>query len=288
MKSFTRILLCSAIASSLVACGGDNDSSSNNDLVNMTIIPTNIEALGDDYNYEGWIIVDGSPVSTGTFDIVEGQTAPSSFSIDEDMANGATAFVLTIEPEIDEDPMPSEVHIVAGDFENSTAMAVTDHPKALATDFSEMSGSFILATPTNGNTTPTQGIWYLKEPGPVEALVLPELPDGWLYEGWVVVDGSPVSTGTFSTAAGKDSDAAGETDGGPAFPGQDFLNPAIDLIGKTAVISVEPNPDNADGPFSLKPLVKGSIEDTTGLQLNSQNLVNNAAATLPSAVVTIK
>ena len=48
------------------------------------------------------------------------------------------------------------------------------------------------------------------------------------------------------------------------FPGEDFLNNApemlsfpTDITGGTAVISVEPDPDNSAGPFTLKPLVHG-------------------------------
>ena len=30
-----------------------------------------LEPLGDDFNYEGWVVVDGTPISTGVFDIAE-------------------------------------------------------------------------------------------------------------------------------------------------------------------------------------------------------------------------
>ena len=46
------------------------------------------------------------------------------------------------------------------------------------------------------------------------------------------------------------------------FPGEDFLMNApsgltfpVDIAGGTAVISVEPHPDNSPNPFTLKPLV---------------------------------
>ena len=49
---------------------------------------------------------------------------------------------------------------------------------------------------------------------------------------------------------------------GPPFPGEDFLTNApaglsfpTDLAGGTAVISVEPEPDDSSAPFTLKPLV---------------------------------
>jgi len=291
MNTLSRIALCSAITTSLIACGGNdknnNATDSEDNLSQFTITPTNLQALGADYDYEGWIIVDGSPVSTGTFDIENNQTVPASFNLDGDMAERATTFIVTIEPEVGDVPAPSAVHIIAGDLINGRTTAITNHESALATDFSGIEGRFILATPTNGNATPTQGIWYLDNSGgmAVAGLTLPTLPAGWQYEGWVVDDG-PISTGTFTNVAMADSDGAGAAAGpspGPDFPGQDFITPALDLVGKTAVISVEPNPDNSSAPFSLKPLVT-VIEQPSG----PQEMTDNVAMTLPSALIVIQ
>jgi hypothetical protein len=288
MNTFSRIALYSAIATSLVACGGDNDNNNDDgdDLTQMTITPTYLDALGDDYNYEGWIIVDGDAVSTGTFDIDNNQTVPSSFNLNKDMAARATTFILTIEPEVGDDPAPSAVHIIAGDLADGRTTAITNHEAALATDFSSVEGRFVLATPSNGNVTPTQGIWFLDNSSgmTVAGLTLPSLPAGWKYEGWVVDDG-PISTGTFTDGAMADSDGAGLNQGpnpGPAYPGQDFINPPLDLVGKTTVITVEPNPDNSPAPFSLKPLI-AVIEDTT----SPQTMMSSVATSLPSAIVVI-
>lgn len=288
MKIFTRIALCSLVAGGLVGCGSDSDNDSNDDLSTMTIAPTYLDALGSEYNYEGWIIVDGKAVSTGTFDIVDGHTEPSKFTLDADMANQATTFVLTIEPEVGDDPAPSNVHIVAGDLLNGRTTATTSHGAAFGSDFSEVEGTFILATPSNGNATPTQGIWFLdNSSGSVVAgLTLPVLPAGWVYEGWVAGENGPVSTGTFTDVNMADSDGAGSAAGmeaTPNYPGQDFVSPAMDLVGYKAVISVEPDPDNSAAPFSFKPLV-ADIEDTTA----PQTMTSNVAATLPSAQVIIK
>ncbi len=103
-------------------------------------------------------------------------------------------------------------------------------------------------------------------------------PAGWVYEGWVVGPGGPVSTGYFTSVSGHDSDMGGPTAGPdptPPFPGQDFINPLVSLIGFAAVISIEPMPDNNPGPFTLKPLVDGNIEDV-GMGV-LQAMGNNAA-----------
>ena len=75
-----------------------------------------------------------------------------------------------------------------------------------------------------------------------------------------------MTTGTFLSASGIDNDDRfSGVMPGPAYPGEDFLTNApgglnfpTDLAGGTAVISIEPVPDNSTAPFLLKPLV-GSI-----------------------------
>ena len=117
---------------------------------------------------------------------------------------------------------------------------------------------------------------------------MPTLPVGWVYEGWVVDNNldQPISTGTFSDENGPDSDGAGPAAGlGPAllFPGQDFINPARNLSeNHTAVISVEPVPDNSPAPFTLKPLLV-PIVDSFG----SQTMNNNAVASNPFGQIII-
>ena len=88
-----------------------------------------------------------------------------------------------------------------------------------------------------------------------------------------------MSTGRFAQAAGADSDGSGPTagpSGSPPFPGQDFINPLVSLVGQQAVISIEPEPDDATGPFALKPLVDMNVEDVGPGVL--QLMANNAAA----------
>ena len=71
-------------------------------------------------------------------------------------------------------------------------------------------------------------------------------------------------------------------EGGPPFPGEDFLVNApagivfpTDLAGGTAVISIEPDPDDASGPFTLKPLVGSIPADAT--DHTTYSMGNNAA-----------
>lgn len=227
-----------------------------------------LSPLGPDYRYEGWIIVDGVPVSTGKFNITpSGVMAPSVFNVKKDDLENATTFALTIEPQPDPGLAPSDVHILAGDFSNGMADLTVSHSAALGTDFASAMGKYILATPTDGpNTNENSGIWFLdlSSGGPMVGLDLPVLPAGWVYEGWTVIDGVPVSSGKFMDVDMVDMDDpySSMENPGPPFPGEDYLMNApgglmfpTDISGGVAVISVEPYPDNSDEPFAIKPLV---------------------------------
>lgn len=246
-----------------IGCNEDDDNLNNN--LNLDI--TGLEDLGSEARYEGWLIVDGAAISTGLFDVdANGNLSETSFEVDAADLESASTFVLTIEPSPDPDPAPSAVHILAGDFNGESANLNIQHDAALANDFTEAMGQYILATPTDGmNNNENSGVWFLSlESGsPAAGLDLPSLPSGWAYEGWAVINGQPISTGVFTSASGAD-DAANFSGmmSGPPFPGEDFLQNApaglsfpTDLSGATIVVSVEPVPDNSPAPFTLKPLV---------------------------------
>ncbi len=228
-----------------------------------------LEDLGPNARYEGWVIINGVPVTTGIFSVdANGNQSQEVFTVlpHQGRLRDANMFVLTIEPYPDNSPMPSNQHILAGAFNGTSAALSTNHPAALNTNFSTATGTYLLATPTTASTTDElSGIWYInnRSGSPMAGLYLPVLPDGWIYEGWVVIDGQPVSTGTFM--GGMMADNSSIFSGPmpePPFPGEDFIYnapsglmfPAL-LPGKTAVISVEPYPDNSTAPFSIKPLV---------------------------------
>lgn len=228
----------------------------------LTLNFDKLPALGDDWAYEGWLIVDDTPISSGIFTVSDdGTLSKSSFMVDAEALKMAAAFVLTIEPVPDSDPAPSPVHILAGDFADASAELTAGHAAALGNDFTSAGGTFILGIPTSDSDADsyTSGIWFT-------GLELPTLPDGWIYEGWVVGPDGPITTGTFSSPSTGDSDGGGPTAGPKAapaaIPGQDYLNPPIDLTsGYAAVISIEPVPDNSPAPFVFKPLINMEIID---------------------------
>ena len=255
--------------------------------------------LANGYHYEGWAIVNGEPISTGKFNVADGEVVSlegetiALFEVEE-IATAST-IVVTIEPGGDTDTIPADTHFVAGDVVDGVAQLTISHPAALGTDFADVGGSFLLATPTDDDASnELSGIWFLAlDGGSVPSLVLPELPTGWNYEGWGVVDGTPVTTGTFLSATGADDAAPfSGPKPGPAFPGEDFLVNApegltfpTDLSGATVVISVEPSPDDSADPFTLKPLSGNADEDATD---HVSYALNANSDPLPTGTATIE
>jgi len=265
-----KLLGALAIGLIIASCASDDDA------FFVPVTPTNstlrvslsgLENLGTNYRYEGWLIVSGAPISTGVFTVNDsGVLSQTTFSVNTIQLASATKFVLSIEPTIDADPTPSNTKILAGDFSGNNANVNSN----IVADFSSASGKYILATPTDGasNTDEFSGVWFLDNSSgsAVKGLNLPVLAAGWKYEGWTVISGVPVSTGTFTDAVKADENAAsspykGNAGNGPAYPGEDYLQNApmgltfpTDLRGMTIVVSVEPFPDNSLNPFTLKPL----------------------------------
>ena len=130
MRTHARLLV-GLLALLMAGCG----SSSNNDIPVNPFTSLNwdlvgLEPLGAGYVYEGWIIVDGMPESTGRFQ-VDAQGVPDTESIPVTLATAAaaTTFVLTIEPDPDPDPGPAATKLLGGDFVNGVAQLRVDHAR---------------------------------------------------------------------------------------------------------------------------------------------------------------
>jgi len=288
-----NIKLLGVLAIGLLAASCANDD----DAIITPIAPINssislnlsgLENLGVDFKYEGWIIVSGTPISTGLFTVNDsGVLSQTVFSVNTIQLASATKFVLSIEPTVDTDPAPSNTKILAGDFSGNSASVNSN----LVADFSTATGKYILATPTDTDANNEEsGVWFLDNSSGsnVAGLNLPTLAPGWKYEGWAVFSGGPVSTGTFTSGGMADDNAEtspykGTAGNGPGYPGEDYVmgsaageNFPTDLKGKTIVISVEPDPDNSPSPFTLKPLA----------HMVPANAVNHTTITMGTGPVT--
>lgn len=283
MKMIKKITLGAfALGLLTTSCSSDDDAAVTAPTVSttspLTVNLSGLEALGDDFVYEGWIIVDGSPVSTGRFTSV---AFPQTYQVNSVQLDAATKFVLTIEPTLDLDPTPSTTKILAGDFSGTTANVWVAPVTTDANDFMSSWGRFFLRTPTDetgaNNSNDESGIWF-GTPGtmpPTAGLSLPTLAPGWKYEGWVIGESGPLSTGTFTVFDTADDNAgaatsfSGTENTGPPIPGEDFFNNAptgesfpLDVRNRNVVITIEPVPDNSPAPFSMKPLTGVAGTDT--------------------------
>ncbi len=285
MKKLSLALL--AVSTVLMSCSKEETTENPSSTTgNLSLNLSNLAPTGMHERYEGWIIVDGAPVSTGLFEVdANGTPSQTSFEVASADLSSATMFVLSLEPHPDTDPAPSDIKLLGGAFNGNTANVSTNHPAALDADLSSATGTYILATPTTSDMMDERsGIWFLDlgSGTPAQGLDLPALPANWVYEGWAVINGTPVSTGTFS--GGDMADAfdgfSGSDAAGPPFPGEDFIMNApaglsfpTDLRGATAVITIEPIPDNSPMPFAFKPLVhavSASADAHTTYMLDNQ------------------
>jgi len=282
-----KFLSLVALSVLLVSCSDDdNDTAAAQLKLNLT----GLENLGANFKYEGWVVVNGAPVTTGTFTVNDaGVLSQTAFDVAAATLTNATTFVLSIEPTNDTDPAPSNTKFLAGDFSGNSATVNT----GIVGDFSASTGKYIIASPTDGGLNPYAGVWFLNANPFGKGLNLPTIDTGWKYEGWVVSnDGSVVlSTGKFTNPALADESALySGTMAAPPFPGEDFITNAPagitfpgNLRGTTLVITVEPNPDNSPMPFTLKPLSHQVSQTVTP---GNTNDMMRSLTTFPSGTVT--
>lgn len=252
-----KFLSLVALSALLVSCSDDDKNTA---APQLKLNLTGLENLGANYKYEGWVVVNGTPVTTGTFTVNDaGVLSQTTFDVAASTLANATTFVLSIEPANDPDPAPSNTKYLVGDFSGNTATVNT----GIVGNFSAVTGKYLIASPSSMSMMdPFAGVWFINGANGSSGLSLPTLDAGWKYEGWVVKNGTVLSTGKFSNPAIADeSGIYSGTLASPPFPGEDFIQNAPtgvtfpwDLSSATLVISIEPVPDNSPMPFTLKPL----------------------------------
>lgn len=171
-------------------------------------------------------------------------------------------------------------------------------------NFSSSSGKFMLASPTDNNSLVNErsGLWFGDAVKNQPKLLLPDLPKGWVYEGWVVIDGQSLTTGRFNKTNKPDlfsgfSDTQGIA---PSFPGEDFLRAPpvrvfpglkfpLDLVGQSVMVTIEPDNNGTDpsgaSPFAAVILKKDLSRLAEPGRLYDLDL---ALDTLPKATVVLR
>lgn len=262
-------------------------SSETQDEARMLVFLERIPPTAENVVYELWFTNGEEYESLRRFRTETG-TVSLSIPVTEELMNAAM-LIVTVEPRYFFFDTASSSVLLAGDLIDGTAELEVTHPMALNNDFSSASGTFRLATPTSLETEDFDlGLWWFDLDGdmPIQSLFLPPLPQGWLYEGWVVGGEKPLSLGKFSDPARFDTDLAGsaaDEETAPLFPGQDFIEPPELLSGFSAMVTVEPQPDYAIAPFAIEILFDQVIER---LSVN-QPMDNRTARGLPSGLAII-
>ncbi|HLU94578.1 MAG TPA: anti-sigma factor [Membranihabitans sp.] len=294
MRNLLNILAAATMVALIVSCEKDDDNQIGKR--NMDLNISGLGDLGEGFVYEGWLVKEGNPVSTGTFTVDSaGGLSQSQFEVEANLLDSANSFFLTIESSPDDNPAPASTRVLAGNFSGNSASLSVAHGGAIGTDLTSASGRYILATPTDGgmDSNENSGIWWINPAnGPGRGLELPELGTGWKYEGWAEIDGQPMSTGKFQSVVNEDESASysGTTASGYAFPGEDFLLNApsgfdfpVNLAGRKVFVSVEPDPDNHPSPFVIRPLT-GQVPNPA-LAQNLYDMNNNATSSNPTGSV---
>lgn len=212
--------------------------------------------------YEAWVVFGSQKVSAGKFDVTASGAVKDRLASPRDPGQ-ADAIAISIEPRADRNRGPSSTIVLAGKPKGRTAKL------AFPFDLRKVGGTYLLATPSDDDTTnEAAGIWFSTTTGKA-SLRLPAAPAGWAWEGWGVTQGTPLSTGRFARVTGADRSAPfSGPNPVPALPGEDFVKElpsglALPLNladgSSLVVISLEPDQNGKDptgpGPFTFKPLV---------------------------------
>ena len=221
-----------------------------------------------------------------------GQFVQNSFVFEDDISE-ADLIVLSIESKAGAGEEPSGSIIMAGEVVNSVAQMSTAHRLALGTSFASAAGSFMLFNNTIGAApTDISGVWFASNAGgsTTGSLSLPELPAEWVYEGWVNVGGTMLSTGTFSRTDRNDDNRRYSESDTPQFPGEDFLIDApqgvtfpLNPSGGTVMVTVEPVPDDRPEPFGIT-VLSGAIPASPAARTP---YAMTGAVTAPSGKITL-
>lgn len=274
----------------------------NSDTLDSSSIEINISslpALPDSLTYVAWVehetdldptVIHASDADNGNFDYKSEQalrliqlTQIFWLSIEHDSVLNDSVFT------------PGNDRILGGRFsQGGCNLGVGD----LVYEFTSDEVIFNLLTPTDGSgTNETSGVWFveLDSAGQFQPITgLPELFPGWIYEGWVEVNGTYISTGRFNSPVGSDMiNQYGSTMPAIPFPGEDFLeNPPtgltfpLNLAGLKVIISLEINDGRSSGESPYIIIYESSIPDPAESRVAYQMVSENAS--LPSGDVVIK
>lgn len=259
-----------------LACGGDDTIWEPRGSSLVTFSFQNLAPLRSGLNDQAWAVEFrtqsywGSPMAIFNIDEIGQVVDPASGEVlsgtFEAMVAGEDLYGVQVTIEMSEVlvSQPSGVYILGGIMVDGSADLAQDNWLSLAVDFSTISGRYFLATPSaESGDNELSGVWFPDYAfgTPVQGLDLPQAPEGWDYEGWVVFGSDTLSTGKFYWPGVADTlNLYGGITGNYDFPGQDFLANApegmtfpTDLSGAPILVTMEPWEDYDTEPLSPFP-----------------------------------
>ncbi len=275
----------------------------------ITFSTTGLPAMQENYTYQAWLLVGGSYVSIGTFNIdVNGVNTPTGFKqINNNDLEKASGIAITIEfTGAESKSSPSDLIILAGNFSDNKAILSTSDKRTIYAK--DLKAEYIVDAPTaitsEKSDKGNNGIWFSTDKNQSKetaGLVLPYVQNdsertlsNLSYQAWIYVpdadDGTkniPINMGAFTKANEPDNsnNYAGENKNStPVLPGNDFVkitdinveNP-VDVIDKKVIITVKPNEGNTSKtkPFPFI-LFEDIAKSTKGsLNMNNKNFKAN-------------
>lgn len=242
----------------------------------MEVTDIHLPALPNGYFYQGWLLVDGSFVSTGTItnDSIANNYARFS-KIDASDLRNAQSFAITVE---NSSGAPSDYVLLIGDFDGSDALLTTN---ATASNGVKTLGNKVVAgyTVQNATVPPDEaenyginGIWFFKGNGENRLPTLSLDYKGLNYQAWVVktVNGNAwnMNIGNFESDTLADNSRSfipqPYSPNIPDFPGEDFLQQPgsgtsfpegffpTDIRGTKVIITpIFTNYNSTDTPFPI-------------------------------------
>ncbi len=270
---------------------------------------TGLPTLPANYTYQTWLLVSGSYVSVGTFNVDDtGESTISDFSnINNHDLSNAVGVAITVEfTGIGSKSSPSDMVILAGNFSDNIAHLLTTDTRTIYAP--DLKADYIVYAPTaltnEKSSTGENGIWFTTDANQItetSGLILPynqndanKAASNLIYQTWLYVQDTtlgnpdiPLNMGAFTAANSPDNanNYAGTYSGfTPVLPGNDFINVTgenvnapVEVVGRKVVITVKPNEETtADSePFAF--VLFNKIVDVTNGTLEVYQ--NNYTAT---------
>ncbi len=226
------IIICMSLLMLFNSSCDDPENTYNPDSSNLFMQQfDNIPYAGDDSYYGFWGVENNKFKFIGQFQmLINNEVTSSSFDISTSDAETLDTVELWLyKGDQSNLSQPEGVKLLRGNFNINGCLMTAYADDILPTDLASATGSFEVATPSDGlDTNERVGVWFahnIETDTPTASLELPELNDSWTYYSRVQFSNSfRLNLGDFRTPDGPDDSNEYCVSGyQPLFPGEDFF-----------------------------------------------------------------